>query len=84
MNKKDLYNRIIEIDRETFSLASASGYDIVDIKKNPDDKPLNILEPIYWLLTEKLRLQKLLFEAQGNDLSNVVFLNEHATNFYDE
>lgn len=58
------------------ALARSIGHDLRDIIQNPTDKPVEILEPLYDLLTEKLKIQKLLFQMQGNDLSNVIFLKE--------
>lgn len=76
MDTKSLHIRITEIDREANALARSIGCGVKDITQNPTDKPVEILEPLYDLLTEKLKIQKLLFQMQGNDLSNVAFLKE--------
>jgi hypothetical protein len=71
-----IQKRLAEIESALARLSSQLGMKSSEILDNPKGIPLEILEPMFELLEEKLSLQKKLYGIQGGSLSNVVLLSE--------
>lgn len=75
-NVNNIQYRVQDIDEEIGRICRSYGYTYAEVIKQQTNLPSETLRFIYNLLVEKLQLQKKLFELQGQDLSNVIFIAE--------
>lgn len=71
-----LQKRLMEIDQEIAYLARCNDLSVSDLLENPEGKPYDLLSAVEKLLTEKLAIQKQVFEASGGNLNNVIIMAE--------